>query len=87
MKKTRGAQEIGRPRLRGCEFMDIVDPPPLLRMREERLDTNGCGWDLFAEDVLVLIRQGLGEVIVPAESANSLPGMVSSFLREEVSHS
>lgn len=66
-KATRGSMRMGRPRLRGWEFRDILDPPVLRRMKEEKLDTSGCGWELIVEGMLVLVCQGLGDVIQPAE--------------------
>jgi len=64
---TRGSIRMGRPRLRGWEIRDILDPPVLRRMKEEKLDTSGCGWELIVEGMLVLVCQGLGDVIQPAK--------------------
>jgi hypothetical protein len=73
IRKPRGTKEIGRPRLRGWEFLDIVNRSPTYRMREETLDFNGCGWNLLAEDVMVLVCKGLGTVIRPADSVTICP--------------
>lgn len=72
-RRKRGMFEIGRPKLRGWEYMDIIDSPPQSRMKEQVLDKNGCGWDILTEDMLVLVCKGLGEVIQPAQ-----PGSICS---------
>lgn len=66
-RRTRGMIETGHPRLRGWEYMDIVDPPVQSKMKEQALERNGCGWDILTEDVLLLVCKGLGEVIQPAQ--------------------
>ena len=72
-RRGRGSMRIGPPRLRGWEFRDILKPPVLRRMKEEKLETSGCGWDLLVEEMLVLVCQGLGEVIQPAEPETVCP--------------
>lgn len=66
-RRNRGMIETGHPKLRGWEYMDIIDPPVQSKMKEQALDRSGCGWELLAEDVLLLVCKGLGEVIQPAQ--------------------
>lgn len=72
-RRNRGMMETGRPKLRGWEYMDIIEPPPRSRMKEQVLDSKGCGWDILTEDVLVLVCNGLGEVIKPAQPKSLCP--------------
>lgn len=65
--RNRGMIEIGHPKLRGWEYMDVVDPPVRSKMKEQVLDRNGCGWEILTEDVLLLVCKGLGDVIQPAQ--------------------
>lgn len=71
-RRNRGMIETGRPKLRGWEYMDIIEPPPRSRMKEQVLD-RGCGWDILTEDVLVLVCNGLGEVIKPTQPKSLCP--------------
>lgn len=67
-RRGRGTIEFGNPKLRGWEYRDIIDPPPVCsKMKEQILDRSGCGWENLTEDVLLLVCKGLGEVIQPAK--------------------
>lgn len=52
-RRNRGMIKTGRPKLRGWEYMDIIDPPPRSRMKEQVHDSNCGGWNMLTEDVLV----------------------------------
>ena len=73
LKKPRGTARVGHLRLRGWEMMDIVQPSNRIRMRNEILDSDGCGWELLTEEVPVLVCRGLGEVIRPSNTAQLCP--------------
>lgn len=73
MRRNRVTIETGRPKLRGWEYMDIIEPSLRSRMKEQVLDRKGCGWDRLTGDVLVLVCKGLGEVIKPAQPESLCP--------------
>ncbi|MCJ1455122.1 hypothetical protein MMC28_005476 [Mycoblastus sanguinarius] len=71
-RATPGAIVLESRRIRGWEFMDIVRPTPLSKMKMQEFH-NDCGWNLLGEEVLILFCQGLGEAIKPTEECNVCP--------------
>ncbi len=69
--ETSGIHLIGRPGLRGWEFVDMVNWKYLFERKEVKIDRKTAGeWDLIAAekpDLVVLFCKGLGQPIRPAQ--------------------
>lgn len=53
--------------------MDIIDPLPQSRMKEQVLDTDSGGRGMLTGEMLVLVGRGLGEIIQPAQLGSLCP--------------
>lgn len=56
-------------KLRGWQFMDMVQCQPLHRPREHRIERSGMTWFPLAEDIMVLFCFKIGDVVQPKNGA------------------
>ncbi|MCJ1384264.1 hypothetical protein MMC17_007380 [Xylographa soralifera] len=70
LRRDEGSGTLRSPSftLRGWEFTDLITRPEEFCMKKIDLGISGCGWEALAEDknMIVLVSQGLGDLIKPA---------------------